>query len=143
LAPSIRGAFAGPSFARFRIKTAGTPLPTGFAVDSEVENHPLTLVVPAANQGFGDAPLPYPVTLANNGARHTTGALFLGGTVDGEPDGTNSAAANSDDEQIFSSSSVVAGENFLSLNIPANPTASTTGAWFRVSTAGYRTRGTS
>ncbi len=134
---------------------------------------------------FGDAPSPYPVTLANNGARHATGALFLGASVDAETDGSNSAAADSDGsdedgvfvitsfitttvntissfsvissgtgrldgwidfnndgdwldagEQIFTSVNVLAGQNLLSFTIPANSTASNTGARFRLSTAG-------
>ena len=48
---------------------------------------------------FGDAPLPYPVTLAEGGARHTIGVLRLGpATVDMEADGTHSAAADFDDQ---------------------------------------------
>ncbi len=45
---------------------------------------------------FGDAPALFPVTLADNGARHTITALFLGATVDAEFDGINSAAADAD-----------------------------------------------
>ena len=48
------------------------------------------------NIDFGDAPLPYPVTLADNGARHTEAGPTLGATRDTEEDGTNSPAANSD-----------------------------------------------
>ncbi len=45
---------------------------------------------------YGDAPSPYPVTLEDDGARHTIGNLLLGATVDGEANGVNSVAANSD-----------------------------------------------
>ena len=46
---------------------------------------------------FGDAPLPYPTTLAEGGAEHVTGgALMLGATVDSEADATHSAAADAD-----------------------------------------------
>jgi len=47
---------------------------------------------------FGDAPLPYPTTLAEGGAEHviTVGAPKLGATVDTESDGTHSAAADAD-----------------------------------------------
>jgi hypothetical protein len=133
---------------------------------------------------FGDAPAPYPVALANNGARHTTGDLFLGASVDAEADGTPSVNADSDDgddgvfvistfittnvattssfsvtasqagkldgwidfnndgdwsdagEQIFNSVDVVAGENLLSFTIPAGATSGSTGARFRLSSAG-------
>lgn len=46
---------------------------------------------------FGDAPLPYPTTLAEHGAMHTAIGPMLGANRDGEPDGTHSATANSDD----------------------------------------------
>ena len=43
---------------------------------------------------FGDAPLPYPTTLAENGARHEAIGLTLGFTRDFESDGAHSAAAD-------------------------------------------------
>jgi fibronectin-binding autotransporter adhesin len=133
---------------------------------------------------FGDAPARYPVTLAQNGARHTLGPLFLGETVDDEVDGTPSANADSDDgddgvfvlstfittnvattssfsviasqpgkldawidfnnngdwsdagEKVFNSVNVVAGTNLLSFTVPAGATSGSTGARFRLSTAG-------
>jgi hypothetical protein len=46
---------------------------------------------------FGDAPPPYPVLLANNGARHLIVPGFhLGASVDGEANGQPSATANGD-----------------------------------------------
>ena len=45
---------------------------------------------------FGDAPATYPVTLAENGARHTVGALRLGPLADAEADGSHSSNATSD-----------------------------------------------
>ncbi len=45
---------------------------------------------------FGDAPTRYPVTLADNGARHTVTGPTLGLTVDSELDGTPSNNADSD-----------------------------------------------
>ena len=47
-------------------------------------------------QDFGDAPGTYPVTLADNGARHVTGTLTLGPSVDQEIDGQASADAAGD-----------------------------------------------
>ncbi len=44
------------------------------------------------NADYGDAPAPYPVTLAANGARHFPSALFLGASVDSEADGSPTAA---------------------------------------------------
>ena len=49
---------------------------------------------------FGDAPEPYPTTLAENGARHAATSPTeprLGIARDGEADGTHSADANADD----------------------------------------------
>ncbi len=46
---------------------------------------------------FGDAPSEYPVTLAQDGARHTVGELFLGSLIDVESDGQPTAAADGDD----------------------------------------------
>ena len=45
---------------------------------------------------FGDAPSTYPVTLADDGARHAIGSLTLGATIDSETDGTASANADAD-----------------------------------------------
>ena len=47
-------------------------------------------------QDFGDAPSPYPVTLSDNGARHVTGTLTLGASIDEEIDGQASADASGD-----------------------------------------------
>ncbi|MCG8649334.1 MAG: GEVED domain-containing protein, partial [Pirellulales bacterium] len=47
-------------------------------------------------QDFGDAPGPYPVALADDGARHTTGALRLGASVDTEREGQASDLADAD-----------------------------------------------
>ncbi len=45
---------------------------------------------------FGDAPSGYPVTLVEDGARHTVGSLFLGTQIDAEADGVESADATGD-----------------------------------------------
>ncbi len=47
-------------------------------------------------QDYGDAPSNYPVTLANDGARHATGALRLGVDIDTELDGQPSDFADGD-----------------------------------------------
>ncbi|HBV64586.1 MAG TPA: hypothetical protein DEF45_16370 [Rhodopirellula sp.] len=47
-------------------------------------------------QDFGDAPATYPVTLADNGARHVTGMLTLGTSIDEEIDGQASVDASGD-----------------------------------------------
>src|SRR5262249_21279515 len=47
---------------------------------------------------FGDAPLPYPTLMSNNGARHViVPGFFLGSGVDVDPDGRPSVQADGDD----------------------------------------------
>ncbi len=45
---------------------------------------------------FGDAPAPYPVTQASNGARHEVAGPTLGQMIDAEADGANSSLASGD-----------------------------------------------
>jgi len=81
--------------ARFRASSAGGLSPGGSAGDGEVEDYMITI----EELDFGDAPDPtYPSLLASNGARHIIGGpLFLGATVDADPDGQPSTYANGDD----------------------------------------------
>lgn len=60
------------------------------------ETFVISVALPGTTLDFGDAPGPYPVTLAQNGARHTTGPLFLGTGVDVDVDGQPSALASAD-----------------------------------------------
>ncbi len=86
----------GPSYARFRLSSTGTPAPTGAASDGEVEDY--TVAITALD--FGDAPDSYGTTLAANGARHAIGVtpnLYLGACVDSEADGQPSPNADGDD----------------------------------------------
>jgi RHS repeat-associated protein len=62
---------------------------------------------------FGDARSPYPVTLSQDGARHTIGTLFLGTGVDGETDGTASLNADSDERD----DGLVAVSTILTTNV--------------------------
>ncbi len=69
---------------------------------------------------FGDAPSIYPVTLADNGARHTIGSLFLGSLIDAEADGQPDDEAgqggsggddnngDADEDGVFAAASIVA-----------------------------------
>ncbi|MEM2983015.1 MAG: GEVED domain-containing protein [Candidatus Bathyarchaeia archaeon] len=53
---------------------------------------------PCLKFDFGDAPnSPYPTLLANNGARHIIGSIWMGATVDAEPDGQPHPIALGDD----------------------------------------------
>ncbi len=84
------------TYARFRLSSTGTALPTGFANDGEVEDY----AVATAGLDFGDAPDPaYPTLLASNGARHyvlPSNNPTLGPTVDTEGDGQPNATATGD-----------------------------------------------
>ena len=54
-------------------------------------------VVDTADLDYGDAPLPYPTTMALNGARHANTGPMLGSARDWETDGIPTAAADGDD----------------------------------------------
>jgi hypothetical protein len=136
------------------------------------------------SQDFGDAPAGYPVTLADDGARHGLSSLFLGSQVDGEQDGQSSPQADADNddgvtaiasfvaaegsetlsslrvrtsaagkldgwfdfnqdgdwddpgEQVLGGVELLAGDNVISLTIPAASLSGNTFARFRISTAG-------
>ena len=64
---------------------------TNYALSFATEAHLTT------GQDFGDAPSPYPVVLADDGPRHGFGDLFLGASIDAEPNGQPSASASGDD----------------------------------------------
>ncbi|MEZ6130828.1 MAG: Ig-like domain-containing protein [Planctomycetaceae bacterium] len=50
---------------------------------------------------FGDAPASFPVTLADDGARHEAGALFLGSSIDSEANGQVSNAGFADRDDVL------------------------------------------
>jgi hypothetical protein len=85
------------TYARFRLSSAGTPVPGGPSADGEVEDYALTTL----GLDFGDAPDPsYPTLLASNGARHrvlVSANPTLGASVDTEPNGQPTVAASGDD----------------------------------------------
>ena len=111
--------------ARFRLSTSGGLGVTGKAVDGEVEDHLVTIVNPDAD--FGDAPLPYPTTLAENGARHGASGPTLGASRDFEADGIHSlsGAADTDgsDEDGVTLSTMQVGSlgNSLTVNVQGGP----------------------
>ncbi|MCA9230365.1 MAG: VCBS repeat-containing protein, partial [Planctomycetales bacterium] len=76
---------------------------------------------------FGDAPLPYPTTLAEGGAEHVVvvGAPRLGATIDAETDGTHSAAADADgadeDGVTFGAIQVGALAATVTVNVQGSP----------------------
>jgi GEVED domain len=91
------------SFARVRLSSMGGlsfdgVYPGGPVPDGEVEDHPVVIETVEPDLDFGDAPDPsYPTLLANNGARHQTGPLFMGISIDAEPDGQPAPWADGDD----------------------------------------------
>ncbi|THB77364.1 MAG: hypothetical protein D3926_15645 [Desulfobacteraceae bacterium] len=89
-------AVPGTTFVRFRFSSTGSTLPTGIALDGEVEDHPVTVVTVS---DFGDAPDPdFPTLLASNGPNHTLGStVYLGSCVDAETDGQPAAGSDGDD----------------------------------------------
>jgi len=84
-------------FSRFRLApddSTSVQL-TSLVTNGEVEDHYLQFTGFAND--FGDAPSPYPTTLAEDGARHVATGPTLGANRDSEADGAHSTAANADD----------------------------------------------
>ena len=81
---------------------------------------------------FGDAPTSYPVTLAENGARHTVGALRLGANSDAENDGVHSPDADFDgaDEDGVTINGVFAIGTPKSIIVTASQAGGLLNAWF-------------
>ncbi|MDC8014151.1 GEVED domain-containing protein [Tahibacter soli] len=87
------GANPGSTYGRFRISANGGLGVGGPATTGEVEDHALVLRA----TDWGDAPATYGTTQAGDGARHgITAGFSLGATVDAEPDGQPTVAADGD-----------------------------------------------
>jgi len=87
---------AGPSFARFRLSSAGGLAPTGPAADGEVEDYAVTV----EEVDFGDAPDSYGTSFAANGPTHgveSGSTLYLGACVDSEADARTPFDGTGDD----------------------------------------------
>ncbi|NCC51186.1 MAG: hypothetical protein EOM20_08220, partial [Spartobacteria bacterium] len=83
---------------------------------------------------FGDAPAPYPVTLAENGARHAATGPRLGATRDTETNGTHSAAADaegSEEDGVSGWTSVMVGKAgaTVTVNVQNAPDGAKLDAW--------------
>jgi hypothetical protein len=162
---------------RWRFGTDISVSDVGWRVDT------INLISPPSppTQDFGDAPAPFPVTTAENGPRHTSGALRLGTLADVESDGSHSPDATFDgadedgvgfatgldpgqtetvnvtssqagglltgwfdwnrdgdwddaSEKVFNDVALVAGNNALSVTVPAGATLGRSFARFRIST---------
>ncbi len=83
---------------------------------------------------FGDAPPPYPVTLAVDGARHVATGPRLGATRDNEADGQPSASAIGDgtDEDGVTFGTIRVGQldASLTVNVQNAPSGAMLDAWF-------------
>ena len=109
------------TFLRFRLSTQGNLSPIGIAMDGEVEDY----AQPIKGLDFGDVPeTAFPTTVMNDGARHVvpeTPTVFLGSTVDTEPDGQPEGMAAGDDGQpplvddedgvVFDNDMLITGED--------------------------------
>ena len=82
---------------------------------------------------FGDAPDPYPTTLADDGARHEAIGPMLGGSRDEEADGQPTSDANGDgaDEDGVTFGSIRVGQldASVTVNIQNAPTGAKLDAW--------------
>jgi len=98
-------AAVGPTFARIRFNSTGNlgptdPVPNAFAQDGEVEDYYIRITEDPNGDhlDWGDARDPsFPTLDASNGASHLIDELFLGESVDSEPDGQPSVWALGDD----------------------------------------------
>lgn len=93
--------------ARIKIQPVGN-------VFFDISDVDFTITPPVFSDDFGDAPSPYPVTMADNGPRHTNGGPRLGSLVDTESDGQQSALASGDgvdEDGLRFSDPLIAGEN--------------------------------
>ncbi|MCH2213530.1 MAG: GEVED domain-containing protein, partial [Fuerstiella sp.] len=127
------GALPGITYTRYRLSAGGGLAPDGPASTGEVEDYEVKIETPPPQDDldFGDAPDGYPVTLADNGARHVFAAgptggpgLRLGTEWDSESDGTHSVNSDFDDLNPGASPDDEDGVTFGVLN-PGNPAAVT------------------
>ncbi|MCB0168342.1 MAG: isopeptide-forming domain-containing fimbrial protein, partial [Anaerolineae bacterium] len=84
------------AYSRFRFSTDANLLPTGLALNGEVEDY----AQPILPLDYGDLPSTFPTTYSVDGARHiinTNGNPTLGSRVDAESDGQPNNAASGDD----------------------------------------------
>ncbi|MDP7306087.1 MAG: GEVED domain-containing protein, partial [Roseibacillus sp.] len=121
-------AVVGSTATRIRFNSAGGLGPTGYAPDGEVEDY-VVRIEKNPNGGdvdWGDARDPsFPTLAASNGASHRIDNLFLGETVDPEPDGQPSAWAlgddsdgNDDEDGIIFLTPIISGSTALVRVLP-------------------------
>ncbi len=118
------------TYARFRLSSTGVAGPGGAADDGEVEDYAVT----TEGFDFGDAPAPFPTTLAQNGARHIVLPInnpTLGSTVDTEPDGQPSTQFDGDgaDEDGVSFPAVLQVGQLGLIQLRTGPTGGFVNCW--------------
>lgn len=127
----------GSAYARFRYTSGGVASYTGLALDGEVEDYLFQVEPIKEGIDWGDAPdSPYPTLNASGGASHTIVAgVMLGATIDPEPDGQPTTAADGDDIAAFDdedgvtfTSKLVAGSN-ATVNVVAGVLGGKLDAW--------------
>jgi hypothetical protein len=109
---------SGNTFARFRFSTGIGLSYEDWAPNGEVEDYMIFIDgEPQFDFDFGDAPDPaYPTLLANNGAHHLIDpTIFLGSSIDGEPDGQPDPTALGDDNNGMDD------EDGVTFNLPIIP----------------------
>ncbi len=110
---------SGVTFARVRFSATGNLPPDGGAGAGEVEDYRVAVKSAEALFDFGDAPAPYPTTIAQAGARHAASGLLLGALRDVEADGQPHNYARGDDDLDSSD------EDGVSMTFPLVPAQST------------------
>ncbi|WP_372846914.1 GEVED domain-containing protein [Pontiella sp.] len=133
----------GPAHARFRFTSGpgaypgGIALPTGLAMDGEVEDYHWIISRIGSGTDWGDAPDPnYPTRSASGGAYHTLSAgVMLGAGIDAESDGQPNSGATGDDgsgiddeDGVTFTSKIVAGTN-ATINVVAGVSGGQLDAW--------------
>ncbi|MCK5147239.1 T9SS type A sorting domain-containing protein [bacterium] len=92
------GSHTGYVWARFIISERPVNGWYGVFSDGETEDYLLHVSEMTFTLDFGDAPLPFPTTLQQNGARHMfNSGVYLGSGVDAEEDGRPDSLAMGDD----------------------------------------------
>jgi PKD repeat protein len=120
----------GPSFARYRYRTANAPVSfNGLVADGEVEDYPVFIeeCVQGEDLDFGDVPdnppvgYNYPTLLLSNGARHMIYTnIRLGALIDAEMNGQPNIPATGDDLATSDDEDGVAIVGKMYVGKPAN-----------------------
>ena len=96
--PVPASAVTDTTYLRFRFSSVPNLNVTGLAPNGEVEDYMKVIKEPQCLKDFGDCPNSYSTLLTADGARHVYNMdVFMGDTLDPEPDGIPSPNADGDD----------------------------------------------